>query len=335
MNPTRPEREPRSLRILSEREVQACVGMGEAIEAMREAFGALAAGEARSPLRVGVDSGAGEALFMPACLEGADGLGGKVVTVFGGNPERGLPAVNALVLLLDPDNGLPRALLSGTHLTALRTAAASGLATALLAREDAGILAVFGAGAQAPFQIEAVQHVRPIREVRIVSRTGDTAEALARRVSGSAVRAVRDPREALRGADVVVTATDSRDPVFRADDVDPGTHVNGIGSYTPEMREVDPALVPCARVVVDARSAALEEAGELVTAVESGELDTDPGPAELGEVVNGSRAGRASEEEITFFKSVGLAVQDVALGRRVLAAAGDTNVGTVVGLEAG
>lgn len=322
--------------------------MPAAIEAVRRAFGRLATGRAHVPLRLSVPGEGGELLVMPGALAAGDGgeaedgpdgggpaLGAKAVSVFPGNPDRGLPRVNAVVLLLDPGTGAPRALLAANHLTALRTGAASGVATDLLARRDASVLAVFGAGVQARSQVAAVRAVRPIREVRVVSRGGASAEALARElqeVGGLEAHASRVPAAALRDADVVVAATDSASPVFDGADVEPGTHVNGIGSYTPQMQEVDATLLERATVVVDDREAALEEAGDLVVPIGEGRFRPEDVHAALGEVVEGLRPARSSRNEITFFKSVGSAVQDLAVATLALEEADSRGLGKVVEL---
>ena len=225
-------------------------------------------------------------------------------------------------MVFDSETGYPTALIEGAYLTALRTGAASGLATDLLARRDAKVLTIFGAGAQAPTQIEAIRAVRPIQEVRIVSRNRTSAERLAGQLSGVKVKVLDDRRAAVVGAEVVVAATTSQSPVFDGRVLEPGTHINGVGPYTPEMQEIDASTVERAKVFVDSREAALKEAGDLIIPLRQGRIRADQVDTELGEVINGSKAGRTSPQDITFFKSVGVAVQDVAVARRVLEAAG-------------
>lgn len=324
------------LTLLSGADVRRLVPMADAIDAMASAFAQLASGRAEIPLRTPVQADGGLALFMPGYLGDSRVLGGKIVSVFQGNAEKGLPVVTAAVILLDPATGLPRALLDGTTLTALRTGAASGLATRLLAREDASVLAVFGAGVQARTQVEAVRAVRAIREIRIVDRSREAAERLAEELRGGPgpldVRVFIDPEEAARGAHVICTATTSSEPVFPGDAVLPGTHVNGVGSYTKEMQEVDAALVSRAKVIVDTRDGALAEAGDLVIPLRKGILRREELGTELGEVVLGTRPGRTSADEITFFKSVGNAAQDLAVAGLALGAAEREGAGTVVEL---
>ena len=320
------------IRILSADDVRACVDMPAAIDAMREAFAALSAQEATVPMRLALETEHGVSLFMPAHLRESGNAGAKVVSVNPGNAARGLPAIHAVVLVLDVLTGRPTALMDGTWLTALRTGAVGGLAADLLARSDAKTVALFGAGVQARTQLEAVRCVREITEVRVVSRSGASADRLAGEVVG--VRAVRvdDANEAIEGADIIITATSSSTPVFDGARVEPGTHVTGVGSYTLDMREVDTALVQRARIIVDQREAVMEEAGDIVGPIRDGVVDETVIIAEIGEVVLGRVPGRTADSEITFFKSVGNAVQDVAVAARVLAAAESEGHGLVVDL---
>jgi len=328
---------------LSGDDVRAAISMAEAVEVVRGAFRTLSAGGATVPLRVGLSMPDGVSLFMPAYLEGS--AGAKVVSVHAGNAHRGLPAIHAVVVVLDPETGRLRALLDGTWLTALRTGAAGGVAADLLARREAQVATIFGAGVQARTQLQALRVVRPIREVRLVSRSGASAERWAEELrasvdAGSAdaaggkvrVRVLTDPAEAVAGAEVVVAATDSAEPVFPGAAVEPGTHVTGVGSFTPEMQEVDETLLRRARIFVDEREAALEEAGELIQALRSGVLEPGDIVGEIGAVASGGLAGRTTPEEITYFKSVGNAVQDVAVARRVLEVAEERGLGTTVRL---
>lgn len=322
------------IRILSAEDIRRAVDMPAAIDAMADAFSQLLRGAAVAPVRLSMTGNDGVTLFMPAHLRGSGAMGAKVVSVFPGNRDRGLPAITAVVLLLNPDTGVPLALMDGTSLTALRTGAVCGLATRLMAREDAQVLTVFGAGVQARTQIEAVRAVRGIREVRIVDPFRQYAEALARELAGDAaqieVRVVNDPAEALRGAHIVCAATTSWEPVFDGHDLEPGTHLNAIGSFKPEMQEIDAETVRRSRLVVDEREAALEEAGDLIIPLRNGIIREDHIVASLGELVEGRVAGRTSPDQVTFFKSVGIAVQDVAVAARVLARAEVEGMGVEV-----
>ena len=320
------------IRILSADDVRASVGMPAAIDAMREAFAALSAGEVTVPVRLALETEHGVSLFMPAHLRNSGDAGAKVVSVNPGNVARGLPAIHAVVLVLDVLTGRPTALIDGTWLTALRTGAVGGLAADLLARRDAKTVALFGAGVQARTQLEAVRCVREIAEVRVVSRGGASADRLVAELEDVLGVRVDDANEAIAGADIIIAATNSSTPVFDGSRVEPGTHVTGVGSFTLHMREVDAALVSRARVIVDQREAVMGEAGDIVGAIRDGVVDETIIVAEIGEVVLGRVPGRTADTDITFFKSVGNAVQDVAVAARVLAAAEAEGRGVVVEL---
>ena len=320
------------IRVLSSTDVRAAVDMPGAIRATREAFTALSRGDAVAPVRVALETEGGVSLFMPATIVPEHQAGAKVVSVNPGTAELGLPAIHAVVLTLDPVTGRPLGLMDGTWLTALRTGAVGGLAADLFARRDASVLTVYGAGVQARTQVEAVRGVREIREVRIVSSALEESEIFAGELDGVGVRPMADPDEALDGADIVVTATTSSRPVFDGNRVGPGTHVTGIGSFTLEMREVDTALVRRAKVFVDERAAAMAEAGDIVGPIRDGDVTADVILAEIGEVAAGSHPGRTHDDDITFFKSVGNAVQDVAVAARVMAVAEAEGLGTVLEL---
>ncbi len=320
------------MRILSGADVRAAVDMDAAIDAMAHAFAALSAGSAEVPVRLPLETDDGVTLFMPAHLREGGATGAKIVSVNPGNGALGIPTIHAVVVVLDAATGRARALMDGTWLTALRTGAVGGLAAQLLARKDAQVVAVFGAGVQARTQLEAVRCVRDITEVRVVSRSGDSADAFVAELEGVDARRVDDPSAAVAGADVVVAATDSLTPVFEGSRIERGTHVTAVGSFTPEMREVDVELLLKARVVVDQREAVLEEAGDIIAPLRAGLIDESVMDAEIGEIVLGHKPPRTSDDEITFFKSVGNAVQDVVVAERVLAVAEREGLGTLVDL---
>jgi ornithine cyclodeaminase len=321
--------------VFSDADVRRALPMRAAIESQRRAFAALAAGDAELPLRTPVPVPAADAvtLFMPARV--GDDLGGKVVSVFPHNPARGLALVQGVVLLIDASTGRPAALLEAASLTALRTGAASGLATDLLAVPGARTAAVLGTGAQADTQLLAVCAVRPIERVRVFSRDPDHVAAFIARMQpevSAALLPAASPAEAVRGADVVCAATTSPTPVFDGRDLGPGAHVNGVGSYTAAMQEVDSATVRRAgRVFVDCRAAALAEAGDVVVPLREG-IITEADLVELGAVAAGRHPGRRAAEEITFFKSVGIAVQDVAAAGEVVRRARGLGLGREIDL---
>jgi ornithine cyclodeaminase len=256
-------------------------------------------------------------------------LGIKIASVYSQNPTHGLPMIAATVLILSPETGFPLALMDGTSLTGIRTGAGGGLAADLLARPDAAVVGLFGAGVQARAQLEAVLAVRSIRRVNLLSRTKASAQKLAAEIAGwpdaPEVVLTDSPRETITEADIIIGATTSTTPLFDGSDLKPGTHVTGVGSFTPQMQEIDAVTVARARIVVDSREACLAEAGDLI--IPGAKID-----AELGEIVNGTQPGRQSSAEITFFKSVGVAVQDAAAGAAVLAAAEAQGLGLLVDL---
>jgi ornithine cyclodeaminase len=312
-----------------------------AIDAMKEAFAAFSGGRARVPQRthLPIAPHAGTTLVMPGFIDAADSaqqaLAVKVVSVFDRNPDRGLARIQAAVLVIDPATGQPIALLEGATLTAIRTAAASGAATDLLARRDSHVLAILGAGVQARTHLAAVCAVRPIEEVRIYSPAADHIAAMIAELSrdeGVSARLVAapSPRAAARGADIVCTTTTSKTPVFDDTDIGAGTHINAVGSYTPDAREIPGETVARAMVFVDSRSAASEEAGDLIQPLIAGLIEQDHIRAELGEIVLGCALGRTDDHQITLFKSVGLAVQDAAAAARAVANARRLNLGQEV-----
>jgi ornithine cyclodeaminase len=328
------------MRILSGIDVQQAVTMAEAIQAVQDAYVQLSAGQAVVPLRtpVPVERRTGVTLFMPAYLSASDALGAKIVSVFPENLAQGLPLIHAVVVVVDAETGRPTALMDGTYLTALRTGAASGVSTDLLARPDARVAAIFGAGAQARTQLEAVCTVRSIERAWVYDTVPDRAAAYAQEMKDRGQPIPADvvvagtPAEALRGADIVCTATTSSVPVFNDAGLKLGAHVSGVGAYTHEMQEIPAETVVRAKVVVDSRVASLAEAGDLTIPLQQGLITEDDIHGEIGEVASGQIPGRESETEVTFFKSVGLAVQDVAVAELILNRAAALGLGIEVDL---
>ncbi len=327
------------MRIIGASDIATLVSMPDAIGLMKMAFGELSAGRAQAPLRTGIhlDASSLDALMMPAAVPAADALGVKLVTVAVDNPAAGLPLIHATVLIVDPETGVPLALLDGTRITALRTGAVSGAATDLLARPDARTLVVYGAGVQAMTQILAVCAVRDIQRIIVVGRgqagldrfmgwLSDQAPGLA------SIAEVTTDRAAACDADVICAATTSRTPVFDDGDVRPGTHINAVGAYTPSMQEIPGATVVRSLIVVDQIEAALEEAGDFVVPIRNGELRRSDVSIELGDLVIGDHSGRSSAEQTTFFKSVGNAVQDMVVARKAYDLAELRGIGQVVSL---
>lgn len=294
--------------------IRDAVPIADLLDAVEAAYRDVAAGRDRSPLRSHVSLDAGDLLLMPGVRAGGVGWSVKLVTVMPGNAARGLPTVQAVVAWFDAATGTPLALMDGATLTAMRTGAASGVATRLLARADAQTLAVIGAGGQAEWQIRAVLAARPIRRVLVHARSREARVAFAERMLAAtdvAVETVASAEDAVREADVVCCATTSSEPVFDAAWLQPGAHVNGIGAFRLGMIELPPELFGrAALVAVDARNAAMAEAGDVVAAIERGLL-SEPQLVEIGTVERDWVATR-DPEAVTVFKSVGLAIQDVA-----------------------
>lgn len=325
--------------VLTRSDVRSIASMAEAIELMKSAFRELSEGRAVSPLRVPIeiDEQEGVTLFMPAFVPIADALGVKIVSVFPRNLSHGIPTIHAAVTLVDSANGQPIALMDGGFLTALRTGAVSGAATDLLARSDSKTLVVIGAGAQGVTQAAAVCEVRPIERVIAVDRSDESLsrfrDAIAREWAHLADRIETTNDAALvREADVICTATTSRTPVYDDADLRPGVHINAVGAFTPEMQETPTETIARALVVVDYFEAAYAEAGDLINPVKDGLVTTDHYKTELGHLVAGSAAGRASDKQITFFKSVGNAIQDVVVGRRLVERAVEAGIGQNIDL---
>jgi len=284
--------------------------MTAAVEALHAGFGADPLPEA--PLRTQVETDAGALYLMPAF--GPPGVGVKIVTLTGSNPERGLPFIHALYVLFDAETQGPIVVIDGGALTALRTAAVSGLATRFLAREDARRLVIYGAGVQARSHLDAMRAVRPIEEVVVVSRGAGAAEDLVGRATNLGLRATVGEPGAERYADVVCTCTTSATPVVVGAGLPVGVHINAVGAYLPTMREIDTDGVRQAKVVVETRDAALAEAGDLLIPIGEGAIGEDHVVADLAEVVRGASV-RGSADDITLFKSVGVAFEDLIVAR--------------------
>jgi ornithine cyclodeaminase len=311
------------MRFLDADQVRAAAPMPQLLDAVEAAYRDVAAGRDRSPIRTRIPMGGGDLLLMPGLREGGAGASVKLVTVMPGNPARGLPLIHALVAWFDAELGEPLAILDGPTVTAMRTGAASGVSTRLLARPDARVLAVFGVGAQAAWQVRAVMAAREIAEVRVFARTAARREAFASDLveelgAGIQVLAASSAEEAVRGADVICCATTSFAPIFSAAWVAPGTHVSAVGSFQKGMVELPPEIFAAAALVaVDSRDAALEEAGDVLAAIDAGLIGAD-GFVEIGTIDAGWAATR-EPSAITVFKSVGLAIQDLATAELVMA----------------
>ena len=321
--------------VLNRHEVESLLDLDRLVEALGPAMVELSAGRVSMPPRVVAQARewGGLLAVMPALLGSAQILTTKLVSVFPENAARGLPSHQALILVFDARTGSPRAMMDGTAITAMRTAAGSALATKLLARPAARILAIVGTGVQARAHAKAIPRVRPIQEIRVVgrhqARTVTLAEDIARSL-GIPTKAFELGREAFAGVDVICATTHSAEPVLRGEWLEPGVHVNSVG-LNPNGRELDGEAVRRALVVVEARGAALAPApsgsNDLRWAIRDGLIGEEHIHAEIGELLSGARPGRTSPEQITLYKSVGVAVQDAVAAHLVLEAAEQQGVG--------
>ena len=303
--------------LLSEADVRAVLGMPALIDAMRGVLAEFSAGATQQPLRTVLQVGAEQAFFgiMPACVPALDAMGTKLVTVFERNAVRGLPTHLATIVLLDPSSGALVAIVDARYITEARTAAVSAVATGLLARPDAGVLALIGSGVQARSHLDALAHVRALREVRVWSPDPARRRSFVERAAPpAACRLVEatSARAAVDGADLIVLVSAARQPVVHGEWIRPGAHICAVGACRPDQREMNTALVRGARVFVDSRTGALAEAGDLLIPIAEGAITPGHIAGELGELAAGRIAGRGSPDEITIFKSLGMAVEDVA-----------------------
>jgi alanine dehydrogenase len=324
--------------LLSDRDVHALLPMHECIDVMRGALRSVADGTAVLPLRTVILLPRSPNAFatMPAVLDDDHPvLGAKIITVFPGNDSTPYDSHIGVVLLFDSAHGSLLAIADASSITAIRTSAVSGLATSLLARDDAAELAILGAGVLALPHLEAVRCVRPIRRVRVWSRSGARAAAFAeraRRETGLEVVACATVEQAVGKADVICTITASRTPVLEGRWLSPGVHINAVGASLASSRELDSAAVAAARLFVDRRESALAEAGDYLIPLGEGRIGAQHILGELGELVSGSVTGRTGRDEITLFKSLGLAVEDVAALRHIHDKARKSGAGTQVSL---
>lgn len=325
--------------LLKKEDIQRVYSMKEAIEAMKQAFRLFSEGKTVVPLRSGIDVDVheGRALFMPAYVEETESLGVKIVSVFPNNVKAGKPAVPATMVYMDSRTGEVAAVLDGTYLTQVRTGAAAGAATDLLAGKDAAVGAIFGAGGQSSAQIEAMLTARMLEEVRIfdasLERAQQAAEEQAKKWEARGVRfiAAKSPEEAVDGADVITTVTTAKKPVFPAEAVKKGAHVNGVGSYTPVMQEMPAEIfTKASKVFVDSKDAVLAESGDLIIPIKEGLFDEGIIFGELGELVARRIEGRKRDMDITVFKTVGIGVQDVVAAGEIYRKAVGNGAGTEV-----
>ena len=316
--------------VLTPEEVRVLLPMGECIEAVAAALGTRARGGANNPLRRALRLPGGRIIgTMPGSLDEPESLGLKVVGVFPQNHGTQYDAHQGIVMLLDPENGVPQVILDASAVTAIRTAAASAVATRLLANEDAGDLALIGSGVQGHTHLEAMRCVRDIKRVRVFSASPHKREAFAERTGAEAVASAR---EAVEGADIVCTTTSSPEPVVEGAWLAPGCHVNAVGACVPEARELDSEAMARARLYTDSTESLKNESGGFLIAVKEGAIGNDHLIGEIGDVLIGKAPGRGAANEITLFESLGIAVEDLAAAQLVYQKARAQGVGVEVEL---
>ncbi len=324
--------------VLREADIRRACPMPDAIDAACEALRLYSSGQCDIPLRatIAVPEAQGNSLYMYGYAAPTGALGVKIVSSFPNNVARGLPSTPSTMVLLDAQTGAVCALLDGTYFTRLRTGALAGAATRLLAREDSRVFTIFGTGGQAPEQIEAVLAVRPIERVQIVGRSHEKAAALARQIEaahGICCTAELSADEAAASADIITAVTGSYTPIFDGTLVRPGTHINGIGSCTPQQAELDAKLLARAgKIYADTLDGVLHEAGDLMQALSCGAVTEKDITGELGQLLLGRTPGRQSAEEITFFDSTGTAALDLVTAKRIYDCACRLQLGESVAL---
>ena len=318
--------------LLTKDDVVRVLDMRDCIEVVEKAFAELASGTAVLPLRIGIAPPDGVSLYMPAYLKQMGALACKVVTVYKNNPARHkLPTTIGKVLLQDPATGEVTCIMDGGYLTAVRTGAVSGVATKFLARTDKGQVAgILGAGVQAKMQLWAMALVRELSRAYVYDISAEASSAFIREMTaklGVEIRAADSPAQIVAEADIICTASSSSVPLFDGSLVKPGTHINGIGSHSPNARELDTAIIRRSKVIADSIEACLKEAGDIMIPLQEGAISQTHLHAELGEIVLGRKQARANAQEITVFKSNGLAIQDAATAKLVYDRARQAGIG--------
>lgn len=322
---------------LTEADVRALVSMDDLIDVMEEALSAFSAGKVVQPVRHVLEVGARNRFLgvMPAYLGHPPVLGAKLVTVFPDNLARGLPSHRATVVLIDSETGALAAILDGRYLTEARTAAVSAVSAKHLAAGGPATLAILGSGVQARSHLDALGRVRALTDVRVWSPTAANRARFVEDMAATCpapIRAVERPEEAVRGATLIALTSAAAEPIVSAGRVSAGAHICAVGACRPDHREMDGDLVACARVFVDSRAGALAEAGDLVIPIREGRIDADHIAGELGELIAGRVPGRTSADQITIFKSLGMAVEDVAAAALVYRRASERGRGARVAI---
>lgn len=324
------------VRILSQQQVKELLSYKETIPVLETAFVDISADRAIAPprLRMDIPQRQGRLSAIPAFVNSINALGLKIPTGFAQNPQKGLPTIMAIMTLHDAETGMLLAVMDGTYIIEAKTAVSSAVATKYLARAEASTLGIIGAGVQGRAHFMALSLVRNIQKVKVYNRSPENLErfmllAAAERPELK-VEVAESPRAAVVGSDIVVTASASPVPILKSTWLKPGAHVNAIGAWTPQTREIDSATVAAAKVVVDTRRGAMAEAGDILIPLGEGLINPDPIYAELGELISGTKRGRINPYEFTLYKSVGSAVLDISMAHLVYQRAVERNVGTVV-----
>ena len=321
--------------LLSEKQVQDLIDIDELIDTLAQAHIQCSTGRAVMPVRLVVPLPQihGRITSMPGFLNDDNALGMKVVTYFQDNPKRELPAILATIMLFSVETGKMIAVMDGSYITAIRTACASAMATRALANRETPVLGILGAGVQARAHIQALSRVRKLRQIKIYSPSGISATKIRKDMEsdvGVGVKVAASAEDAVKHSDIVVTVTTAKEPILRSEWLNAGVHINAVGSHRPDLREVDGATLARAKVVVDSREAIMTECGDILLALREKSIPEDVIHAEIGEVLAGMKSGRESAGEITLYKSVGIAIQDVATANLVYHRAIDRKVGTQV-----
>jgi alanine dehydrogenase len=321
--------------ILSESQVQGLIDLDELIAALEQAHVQYSTGKAVMPVRLVVPLPQinGRITSMPGFLNEDKALGMKVVTYFQENPKRNLPAILGTILLFSAETGKIIAVMDGSYITAIRTACASAMASKVLSHPTASVLGVLGAGVQAKAHIRALCRVRKLHHIKIYSPSGTSATNVKQELEsqiGIVIEVAKSAEETVRGCDLIVTATTAKDPIVTAEWLKPGAHINAVGSHRPDLRELDGATLARSKVFVDSRAAIMAECGDILLALEEKSITPDHVQTEIGEVLARTKPGRSKADEVTLYKSVGIAIQDVATAHLVYHKALAKNVGTHV-----
>lgn len=322
--------------VFSAEDVKKALPMKNAIEIMKEAFIQIYKNQAIVPPRIHlkIPEHNGDSLIMPIYMPSNNRIGLKLITLFDDNRAKNLPLIHALVLIFDATNGRPLAIMDGNYLTALRTGAGSGLATDLLARKNSKVVAIFGAGIQGRTQLEAICSVRSIKRAIIFDTINQRANVFAKEMSEFLAISIQIGKSSneLNEADIICTATNAQTPVFSDLNLKSSVHINAIGSYKPHIREIPTETIIRAKIFVDYRESSFIEAGDIIIPIKEGKIKEDCIIAELGELILETKPGRKNDKEITVFKSVGNAIQDLVTANQILIEARNQNLGTIISL---